>query len=158
MNWKTFGSFAGKFMIAHTVTYLVVGAAAYQFLTKPFYEGPEAIFAVFMRSPAEPESWKHVMTWFIPAQLLRGLLIAAVFIPFYDLLCSWSWRKRWLTIASFYMVIGCWACAVAAPGTIEGLVYNKPVFTPYVHLKVQPELLFQGGLMAAWVARWMKRR
>jgi len=35
--------------------------------------------------------------------------------------------------------LGFWTATVAAPGTIEGMVYVFPFITPYVHLAVQPE-------------------
>jgi hypothetical protein len=62
----------------HIVSYFVVGAASFQLLTKQFYEGSSPVFSTFMRTPAEAELWKHTMTWFIPGQVLRGVLIAAV--------------------------------------------------------------------------------
>jgi hypothetical protein len=155
MKTKLFLSFFGKMAVVHTTTYFVAGAFAYQLLTKQFYEGPNAIFASFMRTPAEPDTWHHVMHWFIPAQILRGILMAAALAPFYELLVSWSFRKRFFTIASLYLIFGCWACAVAAPGTIEGMVYTKSIITPYVHAIVQPEILVQGLLLAAWISRWM---
>jgi hypothetical protein len=83
MDFQRFLRFAVKVTIAHVVSYFVVGAAAYQLLTKPFYEGEAAVFATFMRTPAEPELWRHAMTWFLPAQVLRGVLIAAVLYPFF---------------------------------------------------------------------------
>ena len=46
--------------------------------------------------------------------------------------------------------------AVAAPGTIEGLVYLRPEFDLGVHARVQPELLVQLALFSLWVA-WQSR-
>lgn len=155
MDIKRFLGFAAKVTIAHVVSYFVVGAAAYQLLTKQFYEGEAAVFATFMRSPAEPELWRHAMTWFLPAQVLRGVLIAAVLYPFFDTLRAWGWARRWLAISGMYLVLGFWAAAVAAPGTIDGLVYLRPEITPHAHLLVQPEIVAQGLLLGAWVARWM---
>jgi hypothetical protein len=54
-----------------------------------------------------------------------------------------------------YLVLGFWAAAVAAPGTIEGMVYMRPIFTPLVHLKVQPEIVLQGLAWGAMVAFWI---
>jgi hypothetical protein len=155
MDFQRFLRFAVKVTIAHVVSYFVVGAAAYQLLTKPFYEGEAAVFATFMRTPAEPELWRHAMTWFLPAQVLRGVLIAAALYPFFDTLQSWSWGRRWLAISGLYLVLGFWAAAVAAPGTIDGLVYLRPEITLDAHLTVQPEIVAQGLLLGAWVARWM---
>lgn len=155
MNFKRFLTFTAKVTTAHVVSYFVVGASAYQLLTKPFYEGTDPVFATFMRTPAEPELWKHAMVWFLPGQVLRGVLIAAVLYPFFDTLRRWSWRQRFLSIAGLYLVLGFWASAVAAPGTIDGLIYLRPEITPYAHLMVQPEIVAQGLILAAWVARWM---
>ena len=54
----------------------------------------------------------------------------------------------------FLQIFLFWAAAVAAPGTIEGLVYLRPEFTWAVHLRVQPELLLQLAFFSAWVAWW----
>jgi hypothetical protein len=158
MDFRRFVGFAAKVTIAHVVSYFVVGAAAYQLLTKSFYEGSNPIFSTFMRTPAEPELWKHTMTWFVPGQVLRGVLMAAVLYPYFDALNAWGWGKRFLSISGLYLVLGCWASAVAAPGTIEGLIYLRPEITPYAHLMVQPEIVVQALLLGAWVARWMVPR
>ena len=155
---KKFLAFAIQIIIAHTVTYFIVGAIAYQFLTKPLYEGSAPIFASFMRTPADPDLWRQVMIWFIPAQVLRGLLMAVALYPFYSTLLAWSIRKRFLSLAGLYLIFGYWASAVAAPGTIDGLVYMRPEFTASTHLIVQPEIILQGGALAWWVARWMGRK
>jgi hypothetical protein len=154
---RRFLSFAAKVAAAHALTYFVVGATAYAFLTKPLYEGPDPLFASFMRTPADPVAWRHVMIWFLPAQLLRGLLMAIALYPFYATLLSWSVAKRFVAIAGIYLVFGYWACAVAAPGTIDGLVYMRPEFTARAHLLVQPEIVVQGAALALLVAWWMGR-
>lgn len=155
MDIGRFLSFSAKVNLAHVVTYLVVGAVAFQLLTKSFYEGSNPVFQSFMRTPAEPELWKHAMTWFIPGQVLRGVLIAIVLYPFFDTLQAWSRRKRFLTISGLYLVLGFWGAAVAAPGTIDGMIYMRPEITPYAHLMVQPEIVVQGLAFGAWVAWWM---
>lgn len=158
MALKRFLIFAGKVTAAHVVSYFVVGAIAYQFITKQFYEGANPIFATFMRTPAEREIWSHVIKWFIPGQILRGLLMALVLYPFFDVLNAWSFGKRFLSIAGLYLVLGYWACAVAAPGTIDGMIYMRPEITTYVHLMVQPEIIVQGLALGACVAWWMAPR
>ncbi len=155
MSLKRFSSFALKVAVAHVVSYFIAGALAYQFLTKQFYEGPAPIFATFMRTPAEPELWRHAMIWFIPGQILRGLLIAVALFPFFDTLKGWAFPKRMLSISGLYLVLGFWATAVAAPGTIEGMIYLRPEITLRAHLMVQPEIIVQGLAMSAWLAKWM---
>ena len=152
---RRFPKFAVNVTVAHVVSYFAVGAAAYALFTKPFYEGQNPIFASFMRTPAEPELWRHVMAWFLPGQILRGLLIAAVLYPFFDTLQAWPWLKRFLSISALYLVLGFWASAVAAPGTIDGMIYMRPEITAHAHWMVQPEIVMQGLVLGAWVARWM---
>ena len=87
--------------------------------------------------------------------LTSEMLIAAVVYPFFDTLRAWGWGRRCLSISGLYIVLGFWASAVAAPGTIDGLIYLRPEITPYAHLMVQPEIVVQGVILGAWVARWM---
>jgi hypothetical protein len=144
--------FVGIVMLAHIVTYFIAGAIAYPTLTKQFYEGPNPIFASFMRTPAQPDAWRHAVTWFLPENLLRGVLIGLVLCPLLATFRAWRFRRRFLTISGLYLVLGFWASAVAAPGTLEGLVYMRPEITPYAHLMVQPEIIIQGLAFGAWVA------
>ncbi len=155
MPRSRFLHFSGQVVAAHVVTYFIVGGAAYELLTKDLYIGPDAVFAAFMRTEAEPEIWDHVVRWFVPAQVLRGLLIAAVLYPFWDTLRSWAFGKRFLSISALYLVLGFWAATAAAPGTIEGMVYMRPFITPAIHLRVQPEIVVQGLALAALVAWWI---
>jgi hypothetical protein len=155
MKPRHFLVFASKVTAAHVITYLVAGTIAYPLFTKEFYVGSNPIFKLFMRTEVEPELWGHVATWFLPAQFLEGLLIAAALFPFFDTLMIWPFSKRFFSISGLYIVLGFWAATVAAPGTIEGLVYLRPMFTPLVHLKVQPEIVLQGLGLGAMVALWM---
>jgi len=154
---KTFLRFAVKVTVAHVVTYFVAGALAYQLLTKPFYVGPDAVFASFMRTEADPALWSHVMRWFLPGNMLRGILMALALFPFLDRLTSWPFGKRFLSLAGLYLIFGFWATAVAAPGTLEGMVYMRPEITPYAHVTVQPEIVVQGLAFTAWLAWWVAR-
>ena len=112
MRTGHFLSFAGKVTAAHIITYFIAGAIAYPLLTQEFYVGPNPIFKVFIRTEAEPELWGHVVTWFLPAQFLRGFLMAAALYPFFNTLmdchsrsasfpfpgCTLCWdsgRQRW---------------------------------------------------------------
>ena len=155
MRTRHFLSFAGKVTAAHIITYFIAGAIAYPLLTKEFYVGPNPIFKVFLRTEAEPALWQHAVSWFLSAQFLRGLLMAAVLYPFFKTLLNWSFKQRFLSISGLYLVLGFWAAAVAAPGTIEGMVYMRPIFTALVHLKVQPEIVLQGLAWGAMVAFWI---
>lgn len=147
-----FVRFVGNVVLAHATTYFIAGMIAYSTLTKQFYEGPNPVFASFMRTPAQPDSWRHAANWVLPGNLLRGVLIGLVLYPFLATFRAWPFRKRFLMISGLYLVLGFWAAAVAAPGTIEGFIYLRPEITPYAHLVVQPEIVIQGAAFGAWVA------
>lgn len=83
--------------------------------------------------------------------------MAIVLYPFYELLQEWSFGKRFLSLAGLYLIFGYWAAAVAAPGTIDGVVYMRQEYLG-THLIVQPEIVVQGLAFAAWVAWWIGRQ
>jgi hypothetical protein len=152
MNKRHFLSFVAKTIAAQVTTYFLAGAVFYPLLTKPYYEGPNPIFAVFLRTEADMGLFAHVVNWFLPAEILRGILIAALLYPLYDTLKAWPFLKRFLYLASLYLVLGFWAATVPAPGTLEGMVYMRPFITPEVHLRVQPETILQGLALALLIA------
>ena len=143
--------------VAHALTYFVVGALAFATLTHVLYEGADPLFVSYLRTPGESQLWQHVTAWFLPAQLLRGVLIGLALSPFLPLMRRWSVRQRPVAVAGLYLVIGFWAAAVAAPGNIEGLVYLRPEFSLDVHLLVQPEIVVQGVAMSFLVALGIER-
>lgn len=143
--------------VAHALSYFVVGAVAFATLTHGLYEGADPLFGSYLRTPGEPQLWQHVTTWFLPAQLLRGVLIGIVLAPFLPLLRQWSVMQRTGALAGLYLVIGFWAAALAAPGNIEGLVYLRPEFDLEVVLLVHPEIVVQGVAMSFLVALGLNR-
>lgn len=150
--------FAAKVAVAHAVTYFLAGSIAYQLLTKKLYTGPDPLFASYMRTEADPALWSHVMTWLLPANLLRGVLMAAALYPFLGMLTSWPLFKRFLSVSALYLIFGFWAAAGAVPGNLEGLVYLRPEFTVRVHFLVQPEIIGQGLAFGLWLAWWIAPR
>jgi hypothetical protein len=138
---------------AHTVTYFVAGAVAFTTLTHTLYEGVDPLFGAYLRTPGEPDLWQHVTTWFLPAQLLRGVLMGLALSPILPQLRAWSVWRRTAVVSGLYLILGFWAAAVAAPGNIEGQVYLRPALSgPDVVLLVQPEIFVQGVVMAILVA------
>jgi len=67
MNKTRFLSFVAKVIAAQVTTYFLAGAVFYPLLTKPYYEGRDPIFAVFMRTEADMGLWAHVVNCFLPA-------------------------------------------------------------------------------------------
>lgn len=153
---KRFVQFSGRVIVAHVVTYVGVGMLAYLVLTRQFFE-PEGVAAQVLRTPADPQLWSHVTRWMLPAQVLRGLLIAAVLFPFVPTLLAWSYARRVAALAGLYVVLGQWASTVAGSGTIEGWLILRPEFTtPRIVWGAMVEGLVQGIVLAAWLGRWMR--
>ncbi len=154
---RDLASFVLLVAIAHAITYFLVGALAFATLTHRLYEGADPLFGSYLRTPGEIQLWQHVTTWFLPAQLFRGILIGLALTPFLPLLRRWSVWQRTVAVAGLYLVIGFWAAAVAAPGNIEGLVYLRPEFNLDVIVLVQPEIIVQGAAMSLLVALGLQR-
>lgn len=153
---KAFTWFAVKVTVVQTVTYIAAGIIAYPLFTRQFFEGSKPLLAPLMLLPSEPALWGNALKWMLPAQILRGVLIAGALYPFLKTLQSWSFMKRFLSLASLYVVIGQWTSPVAGASTIEGWVFLRPEFTTlYVVLNVIPEGLIQGLGFGAWLARWL---
>lgn len=150
---KTFFQFSSRFILAHVVTYIGIGVFAFLFLTREFFN-PDGIAAQIMRTPDQPDLWRHVTTWMLPFQILRGFLMATVLFPFLSCLQSWPYWKRVATIGGLYIVLGQWASTVAGSGTIEGWLILKPEFTTFpVVIKAMVEGFIQGLALSAWISK-----
>ena len=129
--------------IAHIITYVVIGALAYELLTKQFYMGETPTFA-FMRTESEPLLWQHTMTWMLPGQALRGVLMALALLPFMKTLVDMGMVKRALALASLYFVFSHLSAAGPTTSNIEGFIYFRPeFFTTQIFLLTQPEIIVQ---------------
>ena len=147
--------FSLKLTTVHVITYYIIGGIAYQLVTKEFYIGENPVFSTFMITENDAELWSQVMIWILPGQIIRGILISIVVFPFFETLISWRYLKRFFVIAGLYLVLGFWASTVAAPGTIDGIIYMRPEINLNAHLAVQPEIIIQGLLLSAWISKWM---
>ena len=61
MNKKRFLIFVAKVIAAHVTTYFLAGAVFYPLLAKPYYVGPNPIFAVFLRTETDMGLFAHVV-------------------------------------------------------------------------------------------------
>lgn len=141
--------------LALTFAYLLAGGLAYQLLTKPFYVGPDALFTRYLRSEAEPELWAHTMRWQFPMLVLRGVLLAAVLLPFRAVLAEWSLLRRAGVLAALFFVTLHLAAAAPSPSNLEGVIYLRPeLLTVRAFLLTQPEMIAQSLLAAFAIAKW----
>ena len=149
--------FLFKSTAIYTLAYLIVGAVAYQLLTKQFYTGDDPIFTAYLRSESNPAEWAHTNLWLIPGLLFRALLISLVLLPFVETLRKMAfWKRAGLLFALLFVLIHI-AAAAPSPGNIEGLIYMKPELANVTSfLLTQPEMIFQTLLFAlgvSWVIR-----
>lgn len=131
------------FTIAHILTYLVVGALAYEIITKQFYQGEVPTF-IFMRTESDPQLWAHAMRWMIPGQAIRGIMMGLALLPFMAALVRSPILKRGLMISLVYFVFSHLSAAGPTTSNIEGFIYFRPeYFTTRTFLLTQPEIIVQ---------------
>jgi hypothetical protein len=149
--------FVAKSTGIYTLVYLVVGAVAYQLITKQFYVGDDPIFTAYLRSESNPAEWAHTNLWLVPGLLLRALLISLVLLPFVEALRKMAFWKRAGVLFAFMFVLIHLAAAAPSPGNIEGLIYMKSELSGLTSfLLTQPEMIAQCVLFAlglSWVIR-----
>jgi len=139
-------------ILAHTLSYLIAGGFSYQLITKPFWEGQNPLLSAYLRTPGNEELWKFAMTWQIPAQILRSLLLGLALLPLFETLKEWSFTKRFSFLSILFFVFTHFAAAVPSPANLEGLVYMKPEFVKLGFFQMQIEMILYSlitGLIAA---------
>jgi hypothetical protein len=148
---RPFLGFTWRTTVLHLLTYTAIGSLSYFLVAQPYWSGPEAVPGL-----REPMS-DHVQQWMWIAQILRGILLAAVLYPLRSALLQMG---RWggLMIAALLLIIG-WLAGIA--GLIEGLVYTTTTDLE-VNLVHLPEIVVQtllfGYLLLGWERRAQARR
>ena len=146
--------FSFWFIVIHTGAYTAAGVIALK-ISKDIYEGKER-FADFIRDMKDPHESKHVQKFFIPAQLVRGLLMSVVLYPVLGLLGDLSFGLRFLFFAGLMLIYTEISSAVPFPTNIEGFVYMKqrylktgPIWKFWLEIIVYSVLfgLLAGGLL-----------
>lgn len=143
---RVFLGFTWRVTAVHILTYMVIGGLSYWLVAKRFWAGPEAVPG--LRDP----QGEFVQQWFLPAQILRGILHAIVFIPFRRLLLE---MKRWggLVVASVLLLIG---SVGGISGLIESVVYSTTWHLGLI-LAHLPEIVVQ-TLLFGYILLWWERR
>lgn len=133
--------------VLHVLTYLVIGAASYWLVARRYWTGAEAL--PWLR---DPES-EFVQRWFLPAQLVRGVLYGVALFPLRKaLLAMGAWGGT--VIASLLLLIG---MVTGISGVIESWVYTTTFHAGlfFVHL---PEVIVQTLLYGYVLLAWERRR
>lgn len=150
----SFWALTFKTIVAHTLTYFLVGLAAFTVLNyTEFYARPEV--ATYMRQTSDP------MVALGPAlQPIRGVLFALVFYVLREPLFG---RKHgWLIIWLMLVVLGIFSTFGPAPASVEGLIYLKAPMREQLSgglLEVLTQSLLFSALLFYWVnhpeRRWL---
>ena len=143
-------AFCARSTAVHVLTYLVTGAASYWLVARHYWAGPEAL--PWLRNPED----EFVQRWFLPAQVVRGVLHGIALFPLRRVLLG---MHRWggLVVASFLLLIG---MVAGISGAIEVWVYST-TFHAGLFLAHLPEVVIQtlayGYLLLAWERRAERR-
>lgn len=147
--------FIVKFVIVQFVTYVITGIIAFNTFMVEAYTGPDALFSAFLITTDDPE-WNNLVMKIIPIQIIRGLLLGMIFYSLSKSLRSMSYRRRFIMFLGFYFVLGFLAGPAIGPGTLEGMIYMLPQYSPKGHFLVLCEMALQSIMLSAWMAYWMR--
>lgn len=153
MAVRDYGIFVIGFTIIHTIAYTVAGMVELQFADY-IYRGEDREVD-FVRDMTTSEESSRIGRLFLPAQLVRGVLMAIVLLPLVGAIGDLSFGIRVAFLAGLMFVYADLASAVPFPNTIEGLVYledeyvNRNAFLTIQFEAVVYSLLF--GLSAGWL-------
>jgi hypothetical protein len=139
------GEVVVKTMVAHTVSYFVIGLAAFWCFdyTQKFAEPNTRLL---MRQTDEP--LVMVGPLFQP---IRGLAFGLVFYLLREPL--FGARRGWLVLWIVLVVIGVFGTFGPAPGSLEGIVYTTLPLR--FHLASLPEIMLQSLVFAALTWYWV---
>ncbi|MGM0432730.1 MAG: hypothetical protein ACQEQU_08455 [Spirochaetota bacterium] len=115
--------FSVGFTLIHTVAYTIAGAIVLRF-SKDLYEKKNRLLDYLNDMSVEAEN-KHVAKWFLPAQLLRGVLMSVVLYPVLGFLGELTFGLRFAFLAGLMFFYTDLTSAVPFPNNIEGFVYLK---------------------------------
>lgn len=115
--------FVSLFTIIHVIAYTLAGSLALK-ISKDIYESRGRV-CTFLRDMGDKEESLHVTKYFLPAQLLRGVLMGVVLLPVLSKILDMTIVGRILFLSGIMFVYSHIAAASAFIDNIEGLVYFK---------------------------------
>ena len=148
-----FRELAAKTIVCHTITYILVGVLAFNFLhyAEEFAKPGSGMLPV--TSP-----WVMAGPVFQP---IRGLIFASVFWPLRA--CLFGRRHGWALMGWMLVAIGILSTFAAASASIEGMIYTPSPVLKQMRgwLDVVPQALLLSGLLCYWVdhpgRKWLSR-
>src|SRR6056297_2037817 len=141
------------FTLIHIGAYTIAGMAALN-LSRDLYEGEKRLLD-FLSDMSEGGENTRVKRLFLPAQLLRGVLMSLVLYPVVPLLGGISFGGRFAFLLGLMFIYTDFAGAVPFPHNIEGWVYMRSRYLRKDRLwKLYFEILIYSLLFAGLTA-WL---
>jgi hypothetical protein len=138
-----FPELAVKTAIAHSITYMVIGALAAHFLH-------------YAEAMAKPDSGMRPITssWVMAGPLfqpLRGLLFASVFYPLRGIF--FGRRNGWFLMSWTLIALGILSTFAPASGSFEGFVYTPVPWLMQMRgwLEIVPQAILLSAILCYWV-------
>jgi hypothetical protein len=141
--------FALGMVIFQVITYIFAGAIAQNVLGASVFYPPSPEALCFLRDPRSG----YVQALIVPAQILRGLLFAAVLLPFRKTLWSLGRLRGGILLGIVLFVL---TYLAASGGMIEHMVYFIPIplsFYTITFVEVLIQTLLLGLLVMWWEGR-----
>lgn len=147
----SFVSFTGRMIVAHFLTYFVIGLL--------FYVSGLNVIAYYEQHPQATINalFRDTSSLLVTAgplfQLIRGFIFALALYPFRTVFLE---RKfGWLYLWGIFLAFAIFAPSSAAPGSIEGYVYTT--FPISFHLMYLLEIILQTFVFSWLFVAWEKR-
>ena len=143
----SFGELVVKTMVTHTVSYFLIGLAAFWCFDYARRFAEPGVRSL-MRQADEPLVMAGPLF-----QPIRGLLFGVVFYPLRGPL--FAVRSGWLVLWLVLVVVGILGTFGPAPGSVEGMVYTTLPLR--FHLQSLPEIVVQSLALAALLWYWVNQ-
>ena len=140
-------NFVFYFTISHIIAYTIAGVIALK-ISKDIYESKNR-HCNFLRDMGDKSESSHVQKYFLPAQLMRGILMAAVLLPILDTILAFDFISKIIFFSGLMFVYTHFAAGSPFIDNIEGFVYFKQKYLQKkAFLKFQVEMIIYSILFA----------
>ncbi|MGM0421444.1 MAG: hypothetical protein ACQEQG_10730 [Bacillota bacterium] len=138
------------FILAHSLAYMIAGAIALQ-ISKDIYE-KKSRHCDFLRDMSNEREKGYVGKYFLPAQILRGFLLAVVLFPLLGEIKELSFIMQFVFFGLLVFIYTHLAAAAPFIDNIEGFVYfQKKYLKKKFFIKFQMEMVLYSILFGTFM-------
>lgn len=142
-----------KAIVAHTITYFIVGLVAYNVFNYAS-DFAQADMRTWMRQTNDP-----IVALGPALQFLRGILFALAFYPLREIL--FGRKNGWLVIWLLLVSLGIFSTFGPTPGSVEGAIYTtlplREQFLSGGMLEILSQSFLFSGILYYWINHPEKR-